>query len=66
MGLDRSRLLTHISSLMMILVVIGSAMAMWSDSLKIKKSVINTGTSMLNLDQYRQTIPRAHPIPAMA
>ena len=42
MGLDRSRLLTHISSLMMILVVIGSAMAMWSDSLKIK-TVINTG-----------------------
>jgi hypothetical protein len=41
-GLDRSRLLTHISSLMMILVVIGSAMAMWSDNLKIK-TVINTG-----------------------
>ena len=32
----------HISSLIMTLVVMGSAMAMWSDSLKIK-SVINTG-----------------------
>jgi hypothetical protein len=63
-GLDRSRLLTHISSLIMTLVVMGSAMAMWSDSLKIK-SVINTGTSMLNLDQHRRTIPRAQTIPAM-
>jgi hypothetical protein len=63
-GLDRSRLLTHISSLMMILIVIGSAMAMWSDSLKIK-TVINTRTSMLNLDQYRLMILQEQQIPHM-
>lgn len=42
MVLDRSRLLIHISSLIMTLVVMGSAIAMWSYSLKIK-TIINTG-----------------------
>lgn len=47
--LDESRLLIHISSLIMTLVVMGSAIAMWSYSLKIKLSLI-LGKSMLNLD----------------
>ncbi|MEM4970069.1 MAG: hypothetical protein QXE01_02325 [Sulfolobales archaeon] len=42
MGLERSRMLMHISSLTMILVIMGAAIAMWSDSLKIK-TTINTG-----------------------
>ncbi len=56
-GLERSRLLIHVYSLIIILVVMGSAVAMWSDSLKIK-TVINTG----NVDVEFGTISTNDPL----
>ncbi len=54
-GLERSRLLTHISPPIMILVAMGSTIAMWSYGLKIRLSLI-LEMHMLNLGQYQLMI----------